>query len=201
MIFMFLYALQALALAQASTVTATAAPALMIPPPPPPAYADIPVSLTKGTRITLTLNATLTSNESHPGDRFPIELAEPVTVDGKLLLAAGTRGEGEVVHAAKARWGGKAGELIINARFLDCAGTRVPLGKLKFAEAGQNNAGVAMVASAIALPAVFFISGGSVIVPSGTRFTASITGDVLLPARSEGRCAGVPIGLIVEGKQ
>lgn len=196
---MFLYALQALALAQAS-FGAEPAPVLIVPPPLI-VSADSPTILTKGTRITLTLGATLSSNESHPGDRFPIELAEPVTLDGKVLLAAGTRGEGEVVHAAKASWGGKAGELIINARFLDCAGVRVPLGKLKFAAAGDNHAGAAIVASAIALPVGFFISGGSVSVPSGTHVNASITGDVQLPARSEGRCAGPPIAPIEDGKR
>ena len=196
---MLLYALQALALAQAS-FGAAPAPVLIVPPPLI-ASADSPTILAKGTAVALLIEAALSSSSSHPGDRFPIELAEPVTLDGKVLLAAGTRGEGEVVHAAKASWGGKAGELIINARFLDCAGVRVPLGKLKFAAAGDNHAGAAIVASAIWLPVGFFISGGSVSVPSGTHVIASITGDVQLPARSEGRCAGPPIASIEDGKR
>lgn len=197
---MFLYALQALALAQASAAVPVAAPPIVVVVTPS-SEVEAPVVLAKGTAVALLIKAALSSSSSHPGDRFPIELAEPVTLDGKVLLAAGTRGEGEVVHAAKASWGGKAGELIINARFLDCAGVRVPLGKLKFAEAGDNHAGAAIVASAIALPVGFFISGGSVSVPSGTHVIASITGDVQLPARSEGRCARSPIAPIEDGKR
>ena len=197
---MFLYALQALALAQASAAVPVAAPPIVVVVTPS-SEVDAPVVLAKGTAVALLIKAALSSSSSHPGDRFPIELADPLIVDGKTVLAPGVAGEGEVVHAAKARWGGKAGELIINARFIDCRGVRVPLGKLKFAQAGENNAVAAMAAGAMALPAMFIISGGSVNVPSGTRVSASIIGDVTLPPLSDGRCDGGVINPVLERKQ
>lgn len=197
---MFLYALQALALAQVSFGVPVAAPPIVVVVTPS-SEVEAPVVLAKGTAVALLIKAALSSSSSHPGDRFLIELADPLIVDGKTLLAPGAAGEGEVVHAAKARWGGKAGELIINARFIDCRGVRVPLGKLKFAQAGENNAVAAMAAGAMALPAMFIISGGSVNVPSGTRVSASIIGDVTLPPLSDGRCDGGVINPVLEGKQ
>ena len=197
---MLLYALQALALAQASAAVPVAVPPIVVVVTPS-SEVEAPVVLAKGTAVALLIKAVLSSSSSHPGDRFPIELAEPLIVDGKTVLAPGVAGEGEVVHAAKARWGGKAGELIINARFIDCRGVRVPLGKLKFAQAGENNAVAAMAAGAMALPAMFIISGGSVNVPSGTRVSASIIGDVTLPPLSDGRCDGGVINPVLERKQ
>lgn len=169
---------------------AGATPVVAIAPPAPIEVAQGKVVLAKGTRVTLTLEAPVGSDISQPGDRFPIRLAEPLVVDGKLVMAAGATGGGEVVHAAKARWGGKAGELIVNARFLDCNGVRVPLGKMKFAETGEDKRVGAMAATMVLLPAAFFISGGKVEVPPGTRADASIIGDVELVAGAEGRCGG-----------
>ena len=198
---MLLYALRALALAQASAAAPAAAPMISVSAVPLSEAVGVPAALTKGTRVALLIKATLSSSSSHPGDRFPIKLADPVVIDGKIVLAPGAAGEGEVVHAAKARWGGKAGELIVNARFLDCRGVRVPLGKLKFAQAGENNTVGAMAAGAVFLPAMFIISGGSVTVPSGTRVSASIIGDVILPPLSDGHCDGGITTQVLEGKQ
>ena len=58
------------------------------------------------------------------------------------MVPAGTPGVGEVVHAERARFGGKAGELILAARYLDFQGTRIPLRTLRFgAQQGRDNSG------------------------------------------------------------
>ena len=43
---------------------------------------------------------------------------KPVAVDGEVVIPAGAACVGEVVHAAKAGFGGKAGELILASRFV-----------------------------------------------------------------------------------
>ena len=123
---MLLDALQALALAPASAAVPAAGPMITVAVMPISEAPATSATLAKGTAVALLIKAALSSSSAHLGDRFPIELADPLIIDGKVVLAPGTAGEGKVVHAAKARWGGKAGELIVNARFLDCRGFEFP---------------------------------------------------------------------------
>ena len=131
---------------------------------------------------------TLNSKDNHNGESFNFRLAAPLIVDGRVLIPAGTPGIGEVVHAARARAMGKAGELILAARYLDFNGTRIPLRTLRFGrEQGRDNSGtvntIGMV-SAATVPAVsmvaFLISGGEVRVPAGTRATAQTAAEASL---------------------
>ena len=150
-----------------------------LPPLPPPPV----VVIAKDTLLTLQLDRALASDLSKPGERFPISLSEPLLRDGAVILPAGLTGEGEVIHAAKAGWGGKAGELIINARFLTCGGQRVPIGKLRFFAPGENRVGQAFAASMVLTPAMFFISGGNAALPLGAKIQARVTADVTLPTQ------------------
>lgn len=119
------------------------------------------------------------------GDRFRFHLIEPIKVGGVVVVPVGTRGEGEVIHAAKGGMGGKAGELIIAARYLDHGGQRLPLGYLRWGRAGQDKTNEAMLASMVFTPAALFVSGGNVEAKVGTSITAKLTADVVVtPAQS-----------------
>jgi hypothetical protein len=130
----------------------------------------------------------LNSRDSHSRDSFALRLAEPLVVEGRTVAPAGTPGVGEVVHAARARAGGKAGELILTARYLDLNGTRVPLRSLRYGPSqGRDNSGAvntgAMVAAAVlpvAALAGHLIAGGEVRISSGTRAHAQTAADVVL---------------------
>lgn len=131
----------------------------------------------------------LSSKTSQIGDSFAIRLAEPIMADGRVLLPAGATGRGEVVHAAKARWGGKAGELVVMARYLECGAQRIPLGHFHFGVSGESHVGNAFAASMVVPLAGFFISGGEVEVPVGARANAKITADVVLSPDASRQCA------------
>lgn len=143
------------------------------------------------TVIAIEISEALSSNRSKSRQMFAFTLAEPLTVDGHLVAPKGTPGVGEVVHAAKSGIGGKAGELILAARYLDLDGTRVPLRSLKAgAGQGKDNSGAVMtggMVAAAALPvaalAGFFITGGEVRVPQGTPATAKVAADTNLAPR------------------
>lgn len=127
------------------------------------------------TPVTLELLAPLGSKLSKSGDNFPIRLAEPIVVDGQILIAAGALGVGEVVHAKKAGGSGAPGELVLAARHLDVCGRRLRLRSMHVAPTGRskvNTVNTINVASAAALPPVglvgFLIRGGQVDVPQGT---------------------------------
>lgn len=136
-----------------------------------------PVVVPPLTPVRVTIMQTMNSATSPIGSHFPITLAEPITIDGKVIVPAGITGEGEVVHADKSRFGGKPGELILAVRYLDWNGTHIPLRSLRFDVPGQgkDNGGVA-AATAIAVSSVLamFITGGEVNIPAGTVANAKV---------------------------
>ena len=55
------------------------------------------VAIPAGTRLHVALIDGVSSNQSSPGDQFMASLTDPVIVDGKVLLAKGTKVRGRVV--------------------------------------------------------------------------------------------------------
>lgn len=171
----------ALALAQ----TAMVAPPITTPAEAPAAPC---CAVAARTLLEIEILDTINSKDNHNGQSFNFRLAAALVIDGRTLIPAGTPGVGEVVHAARARAMGKAGELILAARYLDLGGTRIPLRTLRFGqEQGRDNSGtvntIGMV-SAATIPAVsmvaFLIAGGEVRVPAGTRATAQTVTELML---------------------
>lgn len=149
--------------ASASNETKTSSPA------PAPDCCVLPAL----TPVRIEISAHLNSALSKIGDHFAIRLAAPIDLGGGFEIPAGVEGVGEVVHAAKSGFGGRAGELLLAARYLDYRGARIPLRSLTFApELGKSREGTAMgVAIAGGLVggvAAMFISGGEVNIPPGT---------------------------------
>jgi len=140
------------------------------------------------TEIEIELLDTINSKDNHNGESFRFRLAAPLTIGGRVVIPAGTPGLGEVVHAARARAMGKAGELILAARYLEFNGARIPLRTLRLGrEQGRDNSGTVNtigLVSAATIPAVslvaFVIAGGEVRVPAGTRATAQTSTALML---------------------
>lgn len=127
------------------------------------------------TPVKIELMATLGSKISTSGESFQIRLAQPILVEGKVAIPAGTPGAGEVVHAKKSGGGGAAGELVLAARYLDFAGRRLRLRSMNFAQNGRSNTdtanAVALAGAASPLPiglVGFLITGRQITVPQGT---------------------------------
>lgn len=152
------------------------------------APARLPRTLPKGTTVTFTIDATLGSKISAPDQGFPITLSQPITLPDGLVVPVGVKGMGEVVHAAKGGFGGKAGELILAARYLMCGTTKIPLGRFRHGAAGESRTGDAFAASMLFAPAAFMVAGGEVTVPSGSTGSARTTADVQLPEAASGSC-------------
>ena len=57
------------------------------------------VTIPAGTTLTVVLSTSLNSGTNNAGDTFTGNLSEPVVVDGKTVLAKGTKVEGKVVSA------------------------------------------------------------------------------------------------------
>jgi hypothetical protein len=147
----------------------------------PPVLAPKSVTLSAMTPVAIAIVEPLNSKTSIIGQSFDIRLVEPIMIDGQIIVPSGTMGKGEVIHAAKARAAGKAGELIIAARYLDYQGTRLPLRSLKYGAdtTGRNNVGTATVVGfAVATPLILIITGGQVDIPAGMPAVAKLASDV-----------------------
>ena len=126
----------------------------------------------------------LNSKTSKMGEIFNIRLAAPIMIDGKVIVPAGVAGKGEVIHAAKARAAGKAGELILAARYLEYMGSRLPLRSLRYGKdaTGKSNSDeAAAVGIVVAAPLVLFVTGGQVDIPAGLPATAKLAANVSIP--------------------
>ncbi|HEV2366184.1 MAG TPA: hypothetical protein VGS12_18550 [Caulobacteraceae bacterium] len=173
----------------AAVVAATVAVAQ--PAPPPPAAKPAPVAsapreprrVAAGTMVTVELAEPVGTKTDHRGDHFFLRLAEPVVVDGRTMIAAGAYGAGEVIDAAPGGAFGRPAKLVLAARYIDVDGVRVRLDALRLGGEGRDHATTAVVASAVPYAGVLaiLIPGGNVEYPAGTRASARIADDVVLP--------------------
>jgi len=60
------------------------------------------VVIDAGTTLTVTVDQSISTKTNSSGDRFAASLAEPVTVDGKAVLPAGTKVSGTITRSASA---------------------------------------------------------------------------------------------------
>jgi hypothetical protein len=151
------------------------APALPAPAP----QIDAPLTeVPAGTLIHIRVDDNINSKTHATGDWYAITLLQPIMLGDRTLVPAGTAGRGQVVHSAKSSWGGKAGELILGARYLDFEGQRIPLRGMKLGGVGGNNEGLAFGASVagglVAMPLIFALNGKNADIPAGMYATAKL---------------------------
>lgn len=131
-----------------------------------------------GTYVDFEILDPLNSKLSKPGDRFRIRTTVPVAFNGAVVLPDGALGEGEVIHAARARAAGKADELILAARFVEYQGQKIALRNFRFAQSGESRTNEAVLVGLVAVPVVLFMAGSEVVVPAGTRGRAKLVADI-----------------------
>lgn len=138
-------------------------------------------TLAAGTEIHLRLLEPVASHTHKRGDRFKLEVAQPVTVDDAIVVPAGSPGIGEVIHAAKPGMAGKAGELILTTRLLSVGEHEVKLRSFT-AGNGENRLGLATgLGVTLGIPALFVV-GKNLVLPAGTDVYAKVAAETSLPS-------------------
>lgn len=137
--------------------------------------------LRAGTPIALKMREALTTKGKNlrVGHRFQLEVAEPVTVNGQVVIPAGSPATGEVTTVRnKGMWGKSGG---INARVLYVRANGQQI-RLTGALDDKGKTGTAGVVGAIAFVPVagFFVTGTSAEIPLGAPVNAFIDEDVPL---------------------
>ncbi|MBC7522338.1 MAG: hypothetical protein H7268_14750 [Sandarakinorhabdus sp.] len=179
---MLLGATQSWAISPDSTgstpIGAAAQPAPIIDPGSAPSPAAAPteapadmLTVPALTLLTLRIDSEITSKTAKRGDRFGLTMLNEISIDGVVVIPRGSRGEGEVIHAAGTGFGGRAGELIVAARFLMVGGEKLPLQSFRLGNAGVNNANAAIILAAgagvIGAVASMFVTGTSAHIDAG----------------------------------
>ena len=167
-----------IALASAAFTMSTAATAQLAPLAPAASGAAV---LRTGTSVALRTREELTTKgkKLRVGQRFQLEVAEPVSVNGQVVIPAGSPAVGEITEVRnKGMWGKSGG---INARIL-----HVRVGDRSIRLTGQvddkGKTGTAGVIGAAAFVPIagFFVTGTSAVIPLGAPVSAFVDEDVAL---------------------
>lgn len=134
-----------------------------------------------GTPLYIQLVDELSSKTNLPGDTFRIKLSDPIKVDGRIVIPAGTGGRGEVIDAARAGMGGKPGELVLAARYLSLDGRQIPLRGFKLGGHRLSNSKEAQTAVLLFGVVGLAMRGGDMVLPVGAEASAKIARDITLP--------------------
>jgi len=132
-----------------------------------------------GTEVSLRMSEELTTKGKNlrPGQRFRMEVAENVTVNGQVVIPAGTPATGEVTEVRNKGMWGKSGAINARPLYLQVNGRQI---RLSGAMNDKGKTGTAGVVAAIAFVPVagFFTTGTSAVIPIGAPVKAFIDEDV-----------------------
>lgn len=139
--------------------------------------AQSPRILAANSAIELETVDPVSSRTSKTGDFFKLKVrADVIASDGAILIPAGTPAVGQVVHAAKSGGGGKGGELILAARYVELAQGQVKL-RSGFGAAGKARVGATLASSVVIGPFAMLIKGKDLELPAATPLSARLAQD------------------------
>lgn len=172
-----------------TTVVAPTAETVVIPPVSP---SVAPVRIAATTLVDIELVEPLSSRTAVMDAMFPIRLAEPLMDGDRVLLPAGTPGMGQVVHAAKSGGGGRAGELLLAARYLEVNGVRIPLRRFRLGTSGAQRSDAAFAVGSVVPFGQLLVKGKEVEYAAGTRANALVAADTEIATGAAVDAAATP---------
>lgn len=149
------------------------------------------------TPLILEFTGEVSSKTAQKGAEIQFVLADDLLIAGQVIVAKGGKAVGEVIHAQKSGFGGRGGELILAARYLEHGGQKIQLRSLKPYSGqyvGKNNSTAALAVSMIPYAGLMslFITGGEIVIPQGTHALALVAVDTPIDPASAEDHASVP---------
>ena len=173
----------ALALAPTSAFAQTLAPAKLAPAAAPIAAPDTTNAVLRtGTPVPLKLSEELTTKgkKLRVGQRFRMETAEPVIVQGVTVIPVGSPAVGEITDARNKGMWGKSGHLAGRILYVTVNGRQIRLSGAFDDKGVAGGIGAVAVSAIVFLPAGFFMTGTSAMLPMGTAVKGFVDEDVPL---------------------
>jgi len=150
-----------------------------------------------GTPIVLRTVIELTTKGKHlkVGDRFPLEVAEPVLLNGQVIIPLGSPAVGEITSVRNKGMWGKSGNIESRLLYVTANGRQIRLEGNGGADKGKKaGAGAVAVSAIVFLPTGFFWTGTSAVIPPGTRINGLIGEDVSVVFASVPKVAPMTVG-------
>lgn len=139
----------------------------------PAAAVTTSVILPANTVVEIRTVDAVSSRTNKSGDRFMMRVAAPVMMDGIVVIPVDTPVVGEVIHAARSGFGGKAGELSLAARYIEHPKGNIRL-KSSLGSSGRDNAAAAVVTTALIGVVGFVVKGGEKELLADTPLSAKL---------------------------
>ncbi len=168
-------ALSPVALAQTAAPQATPAVAAG-----PMAVGKADNVLRTGTPVPLRVREMLTTKGKNlkPGQRFNLEVAEAVLVNNHVVVPVGSPAVGEVTEIRNKGMWGKSGYIKARMVSVTANGRVIPLTGEIDDKGVAAGGGAAALSAVVFLPAGFFMTGTSAVIPIGAPATGFINEDV-----------------------
>lgn len=137
--------------------------------------------LRAGTSVSVRLLEELTTERkaARVGQRFRMEIAEPLMLNGKVVVPSGSPVQGEITEVRNKGMWGKSGHITARVLYATVSGRQVRLSG-SFDDKGVT--GTAGVVGAIVLVPIagFFVTGTSAKIPSGSVAGAFLDEDITI---------------------
>jgi hypothetical protein len=163
-----------------------AAPAAVSAPAPIAAEPTGNATLRAGTPIALSLMEEITTEKksARVGQRFMLEVAAPIEINGVAVIPSGTPAWGEITGVRNKGMWGKSGKLDARLLYLRVNGRQIRLAGTFDDKGVTGTAGV--VGAVVLIPiAGFFMTGTSAKLPKGAAVNGFVDEDVVLALKSE----------------
>lgn len=157
---------------------------------PTPVIAQAPTNnavLRAGTPVSLRMMEEITTKKkaARVGQRFMMEVAEPVFVNSVAVIPAGTPAWGEITTVRNKGMWGKSGKLDARALYVRVNGRQIRLTGT-FDDKGVTGTGGVVASVALVPLAGFFVTGTSAVLPKGGIVGGFIDEDVELSFANAG---------------
>lgn len=149
-----------------------------------------------GTPLQLTTRTELNTKDSHAGDRFYLEVAEPLVYRGQVVVPVGSIAVGEVMRAERNGHFGKRGQLDVRLDYVQTPSGPVRLSG-RTARKGSGQGLLAIGGGAVIAWPMLFIHGTSGRLPADTAMTAYLADDLrftLAPGSIQGTAVASDTG-------
>jgi hypothetical protein len=133
-----------------------------------------------GTEVPLSLMTELTTKNKklRVGQRFEVETTEAIALNGRIVIPVGTPGVGEVTTVRNKGMWGKSGHFDIRLLYLRVGDRKIRLSGTADDKGVAGGWGAAAVSAIVFLPAGFFMTGTSALLPAGTVIKGFLAEDV-----------------------